>query len=216
MKDIFELLKQVGTLKEKPRRGWVIHDIEDPETTAEHSFHLVFLVWILGRSKKDFDLERAMKIATIHDLCEVHSPDITPSDTKGLKEDPEEKEIEEEKFLHNELNKGYPTTEQRRRMEKIKKRLEQEGMDKLLQGVSSDIKGEIWELWEEYEKGLTKEAKFVKQADKTLNLFQGMEYYKKYGRIEYELWIKRAKEVIDDPVLLKLLTEIENDIEKKD
>ncbi len=210
MKGILNLLKKVGTLKEKPRRGWVIHGIDNPETTAEHIFHTTFLVWIIGK-RKDIDLERAIKMALIHDICEVYAPDITPSDTKGLSEE----NIERNEILHEKLNKGYPTTEQRKKMETIKKNLENDAMGKLLEGTEGDLEKEVWDLWNEYEGMVTPESKFVKQVDRIINLFQGLEYHKEYENIEYELWIKRAKEVIDDPDLLKLLEEIERDISEK-
>jgi len=40
MKDILNFLIEVGKLKRKKRRGWLIHKIKDAETTSEHIFHL--------------------------------------------------------------------------------------------------------------------------------------------------------------------------------
>ncbi len=70
-------------------------------------------------------------------------------------------------------------------------------------------------LWLDYEKGLTPEGKFVKQADKLINLLQGLEYWKKYGKIEHHLWIRRIKEVIDDPDLIEFAKVLENKFCKK-
>jgi len=212
MKEIFQFLRDIGSLKEKGRRGWVLHDVENPETTAEHTFHTAFLVWLLGRKKEGLNLERAMKIALIHDICEVYSPDLTSYDAAALKE---EGEVTKEEIENINPYKGRPTTKQRKQMAKIKDKLEKEGMDKLIAGLEEDLKQEIYSLWGEYEKGLTEEGRFVKQADRVINLFQGMEYYKKHNDIECKLWIRRAKEVIDDPEFLKLLSEIEEETEKK-
>jgi 5'-deoxynucleotidase YfbR-like HD superfamily hydrolase len=73
----------------------------------------------------------------------------------------------------------------------------------------------MYTLWLDYEKGLTAEGRFVKQADKTINLLQGLEYWKKYGKIQHHLWIRRAKEVLDDPILLEFLEVIEKEFFKE-
>jgi len=75
--------------------------------------------------------------------------------------------------------------------------------------LPADLKKEINTLWLDYEKGLTKEARFVKQADKVVNLLQGINYWKKYGKIQHKLWMRWIKEIIDDPVLLKFIKALE-------
>ena len=82
-------------------------------------------------------------------------------------------------------------------------------MKKILAKLPSSLKDEINALWLDYEKGLTAEGRFVKQADKVINFLQGIEYWKKYGRIECHLWVRRIKEVVDDSALLELVKEIE-------
>ncbi len=90
MEKLLDFLIKTGRLKRKERRGWQIHGIKNSESTAEHIFHLTLLVWVLGR-KKRINLERAIKMALVHDLCEVYSPDFTPydpllpKDKKGIK-----------------------------------------------------------------------------------------------------------------------------------
>ncbi len=207
MKNIVDFLSKIGTLKDKPRRGWMIHEIEDAETTSDHTYHLVLLVWLLG-NKKDINIERAMKIALVHDMCEVYGPDLTSADAAGLKE---EGEITREELENSTPILKRPTPNQRKKMQKIKEELEVEGMNKLLENSNKDIKEEVWSLWNEYKKALTPEGKFVKQADKMVNVFQGMEYCRE-GKIEkevYKLWIERAKESIDDSHLLEFLKEVE-------
>jgi len=72
-----------------------------------------------------------------------------------------------------------------------------------------DLKTEIKNLWLDFSNGLTKEGRFVKQADKTANLLQDREYWKKYGKIQLHLWMRWIKEIIDDLVLINLIREIE-------
>ncbi len=80
---------------------------------------------------------------------------------------------------------------------------------KLISKLPKELKVEIRNLWLEYSRGITKEGRFVKQADKMANLLQGMEYWKKYGKIQHRLWMRWIKEIIDDPVLIKFIKTIE-------
>jgi len=114
MKEILNFLINIGKLKGKKRRGWLLHQIKNPETTAEHIFHLAILVWIFGKIKK-INLERAIKIALIHDLCEVYSPDLTSYDAAALKE---KGEITLKELLKIKPRTGRPTSIQRKKMEK--------------------------------------------------------------------------------------------------
>jgi len=203
MKEIFYFLTKIGDLKGKERRGWVMHGIKNSETTAEHIFHLAVIVWILGGKKTNFDLNKAIKMALLHDLCEVYAEDLTPYDPL-LPDDPEEAK---------EILKKWPkfTPEMKVKKEEDKHRMELEGLDKLLFSMPSDMKEEIRNLWLEYERMSTPEAKFVKQADKMANFLQGIDYWRKEGKIQHNLWVRWIKEIIDDPILLDFLNEIENE-----
>lgn len=200
MKSIFNFLIEVGKLKGKFRRGWQIHQIKNPETTAEHIFHLALLVWVLGKNKK-INLERAIKMALVHDLCEVYAPDITPydpllpKDKKGIRE----------------ALKKWPkfTPALKRKKDKEKYKMELRALNKLTANLPASLKNEIKCLWLEYEKKFTKEGKFVKQADKMINFLQGIEYWKKYGKIQRHLWFRWIKEIIDDPDLLEFIKALE-------
>lgn len=211
MKKFLDFLVNIGKLKGKKRRGWVIHKIKNAETTAEHIFHLAFLVWILGKRKK-INMERAIKMALIHDICEIYSRDFTSYDAAALKE---KGKVTIRDVLKIRPKSGRPTANQRRKLEKIKQKLEKEAMKKILSKLPPEIKKEINNLWLDYENGITKEGRFVKQADRTINLLQGLEYWKKYGKIEHKLWVGRAKETIDDPVLIEFVRTIENNFCKK-
>lgn len=206
MKDILNFLIEIGKLKGKKRRGWTIHKIKNAETTSEHIFHLAVLVWVLGRNKK-INLEKAIKIALIHDLCEIYSPDLTSYDAAAIKE---KGRITISDVLTVKPITARPTINQRKKMERIKQRLEMKAMKKILSKLPLNLKREINDLWLDYENGITTEGRFVKQADKIINLLQGLEYWKKYGRIRHKLWVRRIKEIIDDPVLLKFIPVLES------
>jgi len=206
MKDILNFLIEVGSLKRKPRRGWLVHQIKNSETTAEHIFRTAIIAWVLGK-KKRLNLERVIKIALAHDLCEVYSPDITPYDPLLPKDKKKIKEVLKKwpKFTNNLKIRKYNN----------KYKSESRALEKLTLKLSPDLKAEIKNLWLDFEKGLTKEGRFVKQVDKVENFLQGMEYWKKHGKIQHRLWIRWIKEILDDPVLLELIGTIENKFCKK-
>lgn len=200
MKNILDFLLEIGKLKGKERRGWIAHQIKNSETTAEHIFYLTFLVWTLGKRKK-IDLDRAIKIALIHDLCEVYAKDLTPYDPL----------LPKDKKKIMEVLKRWPkfTPFLKKKKEKDKDKMEARALKKLISKLPKELKTEIGNLWLEYSKGITKEGRFVKQADKMANLLQGIEYWKKYGKIQHRLWMRWIKEIIGDPVLIKFIKTIE-------
>lgn len=193
----------MGDLKGRERRGWVMHGIDKPETTAEHTFHLAVMVWILGSKKKNFDLDKAVRMAIAHDLCEVYAEDLTPYDPL-LPDDPEEAK---------EVLKKWPkfTPEMKVKKEEEKRRMETEGLERLISDLPVEMRDDIRGIWLEYERMSTPEAKFVKQADKMANFLQGIDYWRKEGKIQHNLWVRWIKEIIDDPVLLDFLKEIEEE-----
>jgi len=205
MEKLIEFLLEIEKLKGKERRGWVVHKIKNAETTAEHILHLTILVWILGRQKR-INMEKALKMALVHDLCEIYSPDFTSYDAANLAE---KGKVSLKKIINSLPKPGRPTNIQRKRLEKLKNRVENEAIDKLIRKLPTDLKNEIKYLWLDYENGCSKEGRFVKQADKTINLLQGLVYWKKYGRIQHNLWVRRAKEVLDDPVLVEFMQALE-------
>jgi len=81
MQEIFNFLIEVGKLKRMPRRGWVINQIKKPESIAEHIFRAAIMGWILGKEKTGLNVERLLKMALIHDLCEIYAGDETPYDS---------------------------------------------------------------------------------------------------------------------------------------
>lgn len=203
MRDILNFFIEVGKLKNKGRRGWLLHNIKNPESTAEHIFRMAIIAWTLGKIKK-LNTARVIKIALIHDLCEVYAPDLTPYDPL-LPKTKDKKKIME-------ALKRWPKFTPALKIKKHagKHKAESLALNKLIAKAPSGLKSEIKNLWIDFEKGLTKEGRFVKQVDKMENFLQGLEYWKKYGRIQHRLWMRWIKEIIDDPVLIKFIKTIEN------
>lgn len=72
---------EIGRLKRMPRRGWVINQIKNPESISDHIFRATMMAWVLGKKKGGLNIERLLKTALIHDICEVYAGDTTPYDT---------------------------------------------------------------------------------------------------------------------------------------
>lgn len=197
MKNTLNFLTEVGKLKRKKRRGWIVHGIKNSESTAEHIFRMAILAWILGR-KRRLNLEKVIKMALIHDICEVYAPDETPYDPL-LPKDPRERE--KIKKILKKWPKFTPAQKRKRVIDKYSK--EVKGLEKLTEKLPPDLRAEIRNLWREFELGLSPEGRFVHQADKAENLLQGLEYWEKQGQIQRKLWGRWAKEIFDDPVLIK-------------
>lgn len=73
-----DALIEALALKELPRAGWVRVGVPSPESVAAHSWGVVFLVLVL--CPDDLDRHAALAIATVHDLAEVRTGDLTPHD----------------------------------------------------------------------------------------------------------------------------------------
>jgi len=43
MDKTIKFLSELGKLKEMPRRGWVIRDIKNPESIADHTFRVAIM-----------------------------------------------------------------------------------------------------------------------------------------------------------------------------
>src|SRR3989339_48599 len=81
MDKILTFFTEIGKLKELKRRGWVLREIKNPESVADHIFRATLMAWVLGRKKRGLNIEKVMKMALIHDICEVYAGDTTPYDS---------------------------------------------------------------------------------------------------------------------------------------
>ena len=75
------LLKHGNQLKRTPRTGWFLRGVPNAEDVAAHSYGVVFTALILAQEiAVDFDMERLLIMATLHDLPEGLTTDIpTPA-----------------------------------------------------------------------------------------------------------------------------------------
>jgi len=97
----FKLVERIPVLSDNFRR----------ENDAEHSWHLALMVLALkDELGLDFDLEKALKIALVHDLPEIYTGDSWPANDEEKKVKKERETIAAEKifsFLPKELNQEF-------------------------------------------------------------------------------------------------------------
>lgn len=206
MKDTLNFLIEVGKLKKIKRRGWVLRGIKDPETIAAHTFRMALMAWILCCRKK-LNSNKIIKMSLIHDLCEVCAGDTTPYD----------KILPEDKKQWGKIVNKWPRLSKKQKEEFFREKYEKEkrGLEKLILKLPDSLKKEIRELWNDYEKGLTHEGRFVKQLDRVENLLQALEYWKKEKNFAINPWWVQVEELIDDPILLNFMKILEEKFHNK-
>jgi putative hydrolase of HD superfamily len=79
--ELAEFFGQVGKLKEIERTGWVRSRVKKPESVADHSFRTALMAMILAE-RKGLDVEKAIKLALLHDVAESKIGDIGLHDKK--------------------------------------------------------------------------------------------------------------------------------------
>jgi len=200
MKNFVNFFIKVGKLKSMPRRGWVINEIKNPESIADHIFRATLMAWFLGTKKKGLKMERLLKMALIHDLCEVYAGDTTPYDSVLPKDSKKRREVV----------KKWPRFNffQKLKLKKQKHEKEKRALKRLVKELPPELRREIENLWMDYEEGLTPEGRFFKQADRVENFLQALEYWKKYKKPPQGPWWEWAREYFDDPLLLEFINQM--------
>lgn len=202
MKNILNFLIEANKLKEMPRTGWVLMGVEKPESITGHVFRLSVAVWLMGE-KAGLNVERAMKIALFHDLGEVYAGDATPFDYYGGLS---RKKKKDKKLLMKWVRLSKEQKEKRARARTNK---EKKAFLRLTKNLEPKLKNEIHAHWYDYEKRISKEARFVKQLDKIETLLQSIEYFGSDNSTGGTSWWEGTKEIVEDPLLLDFLAVIQ-------
>lgn len=208
MENLLNFFIKAGKLKKMPRRGWVIRNIKNPESIAEHTFRVTIMAWFLGEKKRNnFNIEKIIKMALIHDLCEVYAGDTTPYDSILTKD----------KKQMQKLVRTWPRFSEgkKKKLSEKKYKKEKEGLEKLIKDLSPKLKNEVMNLWMDYENGSSKEGRFFKQTDRIESFLQSMEYWEKNKKLPQGSWWEWAREFFDDPVLLDFIEKMDKKFYKK-
>lgn len=76
---LLDTLLELQVLDRVPRAGYALRGVAEPESVAEHSFHLVFLAWTLAAGEPGLDRARIMELALLHDVAEARFGDLPRS-----------------------------------------------------------------------------------------------------------------------------------------
>jgi putative hydrolase of HD superfamily len=202
MCEMAHFLTEVGKLQSLKRTGWILAQAKGPESVAQHTFQMTIMSWLLGEIK-GLDTNRIVKIALVHDLCEVYAGDQTPYDPI----------LVADKEAVRKLVSKAPRVPRAQRLEWLFQKREKEwkAIVELTSSLPKMLQKEIIGLWLDCEDGLTKEGRFVAQVDKLVNLFQAIEYWKKDSSFPIEPWWVLVKENVDDSLLLKFTDELDKE-----
>lgn len=203
MSKLLKFFSELGKLKRILRKGWVKNKIENSETIAEHNFRATLMAWFLGEKKQRIDLERLLKISLIHSFSEVYSFDIDPN---GNALSPS-----------MDLSGTWPVVFKKEKDKSSKEKYEKESksLNKLIADLPQGLKQEIKNLWSDYKKGLTAEARFFKQINRLESFLQSLEYWKKYKKPAQGPWWQWASEFFDDPLILDFIEVMGKEFHKK-
>ena len=105
MSDLETVLRALA-LKEETRTGWELRGVEAPESVADHSWGVSFLCLRYG-DRAGIDVDRALRMAVIHDLAEAETGDFpTRADPEADTIDPAEKLRRERQVIADLLEPG--------------------------------------------------------------------------------------------------------------
>ncbi len=186
--DLLKFFMEAGKLKRLPRSGWVIDKVKNSESVADHSFRLALLVLVLGEKRTDIDVNKAVKMALIHDIAESKTGDIV-IDKKW-------------EYGPNTPNKKFPKLTQKEKSELEKRAFEE------ISSLLGEQGKEYFELWKEFEERKSKESGFVNQLDNLETVLQAMEYELQEKR-KLQHYFDYYNKRVTDPAMLKILEEIE-------
>jgi putative hydrolase of HD superfamily len=197
---LLSFILEIGKLKKFARRGWVARRIKNPETIADHSFEVALMTWVLAKEER-IDLEKALKIALIHEICAIYAGDLTPHDIFG------------EGLLNKwfKIWKVRPTRmERERKQKKFLKIYKKEtlALQKLINSLPENLKYEILNLWTDFVEKKSKESDFVDQVNCLATFLQALEYWQKDKKLDIRTFAEATLEFIHHPVLIGLLEEI--------
>lgn len=93
MRHLYAFLVELDKLKSVFRNAYV-SDLSRHENSAEHSWHLAIAVFLLKEELNlDIDILKTVKMALVHDICEIGAGDISIYDPERSKKRNQRKRI---------------------------------------------------------------------------------------------------------------------------
>ncbi len=197
---LLEFFRTAGKLKTVARQGWVDRGIPDAESVADHTFRAVVMAWVLGE-RAGLDTDRLLKLMLLHDLPEAEVGDATPyADVLSWAGDlaasvPKWREL--------------VSPDQLAAAKRAKRGVEEQAAERLAAMLPGALGANFAELWLDYTERRSAEARFAAQIDKLEAALQAIEYLDPGQEADVANCLLSAREVVEHPVLLDLLAEIE-------
>lgn len=203
MKHLIDFFLKVGEVKRMKQRGLVLRGVKDPALAGAHSFRTAIMAWALVRmGNEGLDTGRLIKIILIHDLVGGYAGDLTPYEPLIYKTDKKEFKKMYAKWVR-------VSKEEKKRFAEQKRTKERKALEHLARLLPKALAGEVKSLWNEYDRYLTREGRFVHQVHMLENHLQSLEYWQKDKSFPIESWWHEVKELISDPTLVKFSQELD-------
>ncbi|XP_014676664.1 PREDICTED: HD domain-containing protein 2-like [Priapulus caudatus] len=77
--NVLEFMMLVGQLKRVKRAGWIIKEVRDVESVADHMYRMAIMSMLLD-CRHHLDKSKCIKLSLVHDLAEAIVGDLTPHD----------------------------------------------------------------------------------------------------------------------------------------
>jgi putative hydrolase of HD superfamily len=161
LEEFFEFSNLIGKLKkiERFKGQYYWRDYPTPsryDSVADHSWRMALLVMLFeDKLSKEFDSEKALKMALIHDIPEILAGDASPLGSDGTGKDAHSYNDELKKERHE---------------------AEKNAAREIFGKLSEEKNKELMDLWLEYEKQESFEARVVKALDRIEATLQVLEY----------------------------------------
>ncbi len=149
---VYQFLTICDNLKRVPRTGWLLRGVPPSaaENVAAHSHTMTILSYLLAKqASEEVDLTRLLLMALIHDLPEAVIGDIPISAQRA---DPAFREAKE--------------------------KAEDVAMETILNTLPEEIRLQLQNIWKEYLRGETLEARLVEGADRLATAVHAVELIK--------------------------------------
>lgn len=202
MLEVIEFFLEIEKLKFL-RRRWGVRGVSefDSESSADHAFRLTLMVWFFAK-EQGLNVEKVIKMALIHDLCNIYLGETTPYDNVLTGDVEKDKQI----------LAGLPrySKEEKEKMVGERRQKEEEAFEKLLKALPNNFRTEIKELWLDYEKARTPEGRLVRQLDRIEPLMQALDYKEKGYLEDLNVYWFQAKEWLDNKELIEFLETLDD------
>jgi 5'-deoxynucleotidase YfbR-like HD superfamily hydrolase len=203
MKNLIQFFLKIGEVKLKKQRGLVLRKIKDPATVGNHSFREALMAWVLAKAEHTgLDENRLIKLVLFHDLVAGYAGDITPYDPLLKKGKGKNLKKMYEKWVRL-------SSQEKKRFYAYQQKEEQKALKRITEKLPPSLRAEMSALWNESKEGTSREGRFVQQLDMLENFFQAIEYWQEDKSFPIESWWQQMKELLNEPLLIQLLEQID-------